>query len=729
MFALSARRVAAAFEVAVDLPPRGTVDGIDIRAREPLLLIFDRQRYPFGAPQVRSDRRDFPSERLPHLNPVPPNEPPYLCLHRGQLDDYFAGASLVDLVERARRWLSDASAGELIPPGDYFEPTRISVDTHHFVADLSLLDVAATRYPKARATGTHAFYLGGLRTPGMTTARLDRVVARGDRDAGTLESIASWRDDRGGWRPTFGVVAWNPEREDSLYVATLPGTIRQLFDWARGRGIALEQAVSGAVRRYGWDRLVGARHRDAHLLLSVGVRRPRPVLGGSGSRYEWLTFLAVFERPEAGAIPPGATAVHATFHHRPLSQQAATHLSRLSAPERRKVLLLGCGALGSRLALHLGRGGATDLGLCDRAALMPHHFVRHGSSAFLDGQPKTTALHLELLHTFRDESDRPAVEEFRADAIDLILAPERAAAYDLAVDATASTSVSSALVASADWPPRCRVARTEIADEGRLGLTFLEGPGRQPRLDDLRAYLYDLGRTDDRVGAWLGRFREELERGRGPVLEEVELGVGCSSDTTRLDDATVALHAAFCGRVLRTGAPLPAPGLLAMSVLEDEGMLSSRRWEVAVFSRPEIGNRAGWDVRVSPTAHEEMARLAGLAGPDETGGLLLGMVQRKQRVIHVTAILGPSRDSRGTPGGFRRGREGYPEPLEDVAAKTASIIGYVGEWHVHPGGSPAPSGIDKVAVARIREELADRSVPALCVILGAGGSLGGWLEP
>src|SRR6266853_194416 len=69
--------VAAAFTVKVDLPSRGPVGGVDIRAEEPVMLVFSRRDYPERAPMVRSDRKDFPVSRLSHLNPVKAGQPPY----------------------------------------------------------------------------------------------------------------------------------------------------------------------------------------------------------------------------------------------------------------------------------------------------------------------------------------------------------------------------------------------------------------------------------------------------------------------------------------------------------------------------------------------------------------------------------------------------------------------------------------------------------------------------
>jgi hypothetical protein len=76
--------IVAGFPLQVSLPSRGPVDGIDIRPVELVLVFFHKAEYPGRAPQIRGSAF-VSTERLPHLNPVWPGEPPWLCLHRGSV--------------------------------------------------------------------------------------------------------------------------------------------------------------------------------------------------------------------------------------------------------------------------------------------------------------------------------------------------------------------------------------------------------------------------------------------------------------------------------------------------------------------------------------------------------------------------------------------------------------------------------------------------------------------
>ncbi|MGI5964223.1 MAG: hypothetical protein ACOX7N_11090, partial [Lawsonibacter sp.] len=117
--------VAVPLEVQVNLPTRGTVGDVDIRSREPIILAFNKNRYPLQAPSVFSNRLDFPKDRLPHLNPRPKGTPANFCLYRGSLNVWFLEHSLLELVDKARSWLEDAASGNLMRDSDRFEVTRI----------------------------------------------------------------------------------------------------------------------------------------------------------------------------------------------------------------------------------------------------------------------------------------------------------------------------------------------------------------------------------------------------------------------------------------------------------------------------------------------------------------------------------------------------------------------------------------------------------------------------
>src|SRR5690554_5277913 len=69
-------QVAVPITVNVELPSLGNFDGLNIRSKEPVVLVFDKQEYPTKAPSVYSDRLDFPKDRLAHLYIAKNGHPP-----------------------------------------------------------------------------------------------------------------------------------------------------------------------------------------------------------------------------------------------------------------------------------------------------------------------------------------------------------------------------------------------------------------------------------------------------------------------------------------------------------------------------------------------------------------------------------------------------------------------------------------------------------------------------
>ena len=288
------------------------------------------------------------------------------------------------------------------------------------------------------------------------------------------------------------------------------------------------------------------------------------------------------------------------------------------------------------------------------------------------------------------------------------------------VDATASQAVLNALVDVGTLPPTIAIRRCEIADLGRLGILSIEGVGRNPRLDDLQVHLLDHARRDQAVNAWLARHRAETQHNRGPALEEIGLGIGCSSTTMRLRDDIVALHAANFASALRF--PWPDGGLLLVHAAID-GIFASntQRVDVGRTTVVHAEGTAGWSVRVGARAVRAMRDQLRKGHRAERGGILIGLVHLKRRIIYVTDATPPSRDSLGTSRLFVRGVRDYPELLLDIEGRTGGILGYVGEWHTHPSGPSTPSQTDMASVHELARSLRASGLPAHILILSPGG--------
>lgn len=94
----------------------------------------------------------------------------------------------------------------------------------------------------------------------------------------------------------------------------------------------------------------------------------------------------------------------------------------------------------------------------------------------------------------------------------------------------------------------------------------------------------------------------------------------------------------------------------------------------------------------------QMLRLCERSFPHETGGILLGRYTVKHDCAVVTSITKAPTDSQSGRTWFVRGIKGLQHKVDRMWNRNQSY--YLGEWHLHPGGTPRPSSVD---IGQMRE--------------------------
>jgi len=108
------------------------------------------------------------------------------------------------------------------------------------------------------------------------------------------------------------------------------------------------------------------------------------------------------------------------------------------------------------------------------------------------------------------------------------------------------------------------------------------------------------------------------------------------------------------------------------------------------------------------------------ASPNETGGVLLGIVDHARKRIEVVVGLPAAPDSTGTPNSFERGVHDLRESIDEARHKTMDQIVYIGEWHTHPDGASAdPSPVDNDQLVGLRGAMLGQQRPIVMLIVGA----------
>jgi len=725
--------VGIAMTVPVNLPTRGPVGGVDIRSLEPILLLLHRDRYPFFAPSVRSDRPDFPANQLPHLNPVLAGQPASFCLHRGNINDWFAEHTVLDLVIRTQGWLRDAASNRLIRQHDGFEPTRPDVERLIGIAVYEPHKIEGyikKRWRSNRGKPGKTYLPCHLLGQDQSVSSLDNMLVsvRLGMPMSRREALAyqeySFALHRGRSNlPSIALLVW-PARNKVCheYFSVLPHDFSSLVGFAQSLGLPLKAEL----QRY-WTQCQNtppSMRFSPFLPVILAVRRPQPLIG-SDSSIEFLNFLicATGEwRPNQTGWLSG-TPVFPLVHRTPLALEIARELS--GCPEiatSNRLLLIGCGALGSKIGLHLARAGLTSLTLVDNDELSPHNLVRHGLLAEQLGQNKAAALKQAIESIFQEHQQNIGVRAIPQNAFDVICGDQQTLLTDHSriIDCSASISVLNMLADSSLSIP---IIRSELTDVGKLGILMSEGRERNPRLDDLQMYLYDLAVDDDRIATWLQQQKGgSTEIGSG--LEEITIGLGCSSATMRMADDVISYHAALAAMSIkkRWAGDEERAGIQVSYLAENLTTFGSvdfhavdKVQELIPFNAPD------WMVRLSHKAYSTIQAQTATALPNETGGLLVGFIHYKRKIIYITRALRPPPDSAGFPYAFKLGVQDVPEQLQEIYQRTGGVISYVGEWHSHPNGADQLSPIDLAAAKQISAHLRRAGIPTHIMIATTRG--------
>ncbi|HWQ42078.1 MAG TPA: ThiF family adenylyltransferase [Desulfosporosinus sp.] len=703
----------ASLQLPVNLPNQGTVDGIDIQEIEPILIFFHSIRFPYETPQIRINRMDFPDDRLPHLNPVQYSEPPYLCLYRGSINDWYAEHSINDLILRAQGWLQDAAKKNLmkIHEGDRFEETRI--DINQWIG-MSIFDyqtvcsfiinawkqkpMAGMAYTSNLVTFPDEPYEGikihaKLFTQSYSELMNYQTTMKTDM-TGEVTRIQS------------GLILWAElERVINRYFGFLPITLKDFISFSGNIGINLPSVFS----------TIKLEHpeflQQRFLPISICIQRPAKLIHQS-SNLEIISFI-VADPPVEGKQ------VFTLTHRSPLSTDMSRNLSNQKTISN-KVMLIGCGALGSKIGLHLGRAGITDLTLVDNDHLSPHNLVRHALLVDSNGKNKAIALRDAINGLYLESEGAGKVTAMMSTAFDLFSDSNVKVIknQNFIIDATASSSVFSFL-SETNLLPSSPVIRCEIANEGNIGIMLVEGRGRSPKLDDLEATLYDMAVENRILENWLRNFNQKKDDDTESELEDITVGLGCSSPTMKISDDFVSYHASALSIEIRNilSNPDNHGGILISAINKFSPFTATTNYfPVEKFKTLPLHQPNGWSIRIRPSSIQEILDKTRNTSPIETGGILIGTVNHQRKIIHITRLIDAPSDSEGYPFSFKRGVRDLPEKVVEIEEKTGRLVTYVGEWHSHPNGSVSMSKLDLDTMHQLKKQLDKINIPTIIMV-------------
>lgn len=703
---LSNEYIVIPIKFSVSVPPNGPVDGIDIRSVEPVLIQLSLLS-SFKSPAILSDRKDFPREKLSHLYAMGKGVPAKLCLIRGDAHEWFAGQQINNLLDTANMWFYKAVTGQLNTDGNEFDPIRLERyrGQHIYSYDkfCEIVDLASPFIPNQPFSCL--FTVEHLQkeddSDGLSLHTLGPITALELSGAIKLIAVLKGKVEMLDVRPMFSIVVWHPNLEvESEYQTNLPTTVGEMKAFFEDRQIDIELIVKGFVA----NKLL----TNNILPIIYAIKRPLKMIGFNG-QYEFLNFAANINLDKKNNLDYRGRVSH-QLHIEPFSNSMAKTLS--GEVRDSKTFFIGGGSLGSKIIMHDARSGKLNIAVCDPDSYLEHNQVRHTLSNRAVGLNKATTIISELNQMNEIDPDK----SFKAYAKDVFtIDPKEWNNFNWIVDTTASLNVLNWLTRIDIIPQEVNITRCELVNSGKLGLLYIEGKDRNPRIDDLINLAYFRAFTDENLENWR---RADFKR----EVTTLNIGLGCSSSTTVMTDDAISFHAAIFSKLLynqKERLQIKDKGLLFQSILENSGIpQSASSFElVDPFEIYMCSANSSWEVRLANGLTKRLLSLCDQYKPKETGGVLIGMANYKTCTIHVFDIIEQPADSLASHTRFTRGIKMLPELIEEYKNKTGGIIGYIGEWHSHPMNLESLSSIDKETISELQQMNRLIPIPTCAVIV------------
>lgn len=661
-----------------------------VRATETVEYYFPSD-YPRRAPRPTL-RPDF-NAALPHVNPHRTGERVPPCVVYGSALEALHNDGVGRLFDQMALWLERAAENKLIDSSQGWEPMRRDHCDDVLEANIDGL-VGDAAFGNAKVyPATIAWWRETRASCGV-----HRRGARSALDAKELSKLCASVRQEGDIlvAETLFVVCWPvPEGAAGPRVVDVyqPDTVRSYSDLLR---LAEQVGCAQALSRFSTniDTVVSAvGHANAlPVYVALAVRRPIPLIGLT-TEYELLVY-RIDMRPPEGLAAANDEVVSPVLIATPMSSALLRRTSGIDDNAQRIQLgFVGCGSLGSKIAVHITRAGYSPALLIDNDRFSPHNAARHALYPSQFGRVESKSRQLAKEIAPFSGGRRP--ELFEKSILTLPFADKPYRAFfsnreSVLLNTTGSPSVRHFLAGA---PFTSRVMEACLLNLGSAGLLTLEGENRNPSTTDLMARAFERLRQAGML--------------RAPALQHVSavgVGVGCNSMTLPMTDANISLIAAGVGqatlRLYRDG--LSEAGMLAVARVSDDRM--SVDWQHEMVEKTHIAQAEGngnWNVRVLDVAHRKMCTDVASYPEVETGGVIVGRVSMPLREITIVDVLDAPPDSRRSASAFVLGTEGLAERVATYNETGQGVLWCLGTWHSHlvPTG---PSAVD-VATAKTLE--------------------------
>lgn len=662
---------------------------IAINPAEPLVVAISRENDD-SHPEVYPRRKDFPIDQV-HVMVDAKTGLHSLCLYDAPFREIRSRTTPLAFLVRVKDWLERAAAGTLHPQDQTLEPVLVGA------AGIIILPHGKTDFAKLGVTSYHQS------VSGKVTLRVAAVNGEGAQDSSKF--VVKY------------IVADARVVDASTHS---PNNLADLSAFLEERGVDLAKELHAWVMTLKKN----ADREQATPLLIISFPKQREddrevectevwAFVVNGTVKELGSSLGTLEITEHGAVPlVGASIQQPALDRVGISPLIVMHdldrngLAAYSGNYQESdhiITAIGVGALGSKVLELSLRAGFGKWSICDDDVFLPHNIARHVLGDWAVGRAKVAELKNYLNASVPGKAISSALEndfltDFDTDEIQAALKSS-----ELVLDMSASVPVARKL---ADAVAVKRAASVFLNPKGTDLVVLRENSDRSNSLLELEAdYYRALVLSDDLSG--------HLTTDRGTP---VRYGAGCRHVSAVIGGEAISILGGIAAAQVR--GIIDETSALASIWRLDNASQAIVRFDLPISSYRKC-SAGDWSLHWSHSLMAEIAAMRSTDLPNETGGVLLGMVDFDLQRIFVCSMIEPPPDSTKRPHYFERGRTGLAERLTDVDAKTAGHLRYVGEWHSHPTGVAArPSPDDERLFEGLKTAFIGTGEPYVMGIMG-----------
>lgn len=681
----------AELDLEQQLPSAWRIAGVSpsgVRSVETVTVRFPPD-FPQGSP-LAFLRPDFDRSH-PHLLPVPKSLglPPQPCVARTYTSELIQARGFSGYLDQLADWLDKAAMCQLNNSQHGWEPVRRDHLDDEVILDSE--EVRALAVPSGECFVIATNYLRFVLCTGKLMMRVALNPSLQLDLSGTHcgENKISESAFRGNG---VALVVSAPDANGletvvDKYVPENVETVHDLFDRAELYGCSI--ALSAKLNHLAYL-LDQGQFPASPLPVIFLVRRPYALVG-SPSHIEICPYLLYLKPGKALLNREGEVRLCG------IRDDISVSLMRRASGdpaglERPRWALLGCGSVGSKIAIHAARRGLGPTEICDRSAMSPHNYARHALLPEPGIRGASLGYKAELVaHALSGFRQEPKVI---LDSVEEICAsPEGRAELGkcrLVVNTTGSSLLRETL-SFGEWEARPRFSEAHLLGAGRVAYAAFEGADGNPSLSDLAAESYRIIAKNNELRAMVF----------GAEAQAIDIGQGCGAVTfpmpdDRLDALTAGLSQTVCSHLVSNDVSGQAS--LHIGHVGTDGL--SQSWASTVIKPCIVVKEGDVQVRISHNVDAAIQSAIAERPGVETGGVVVGRYSQIGNTFQVVDLLSAPPDSIFSAERFVLGMEGLKQSVRKLLSESGGSLYVLGTWHNHlvPSG---PSALDLNTAAHL----------------------------